>query len=371
MGLGDIIGGIGSLIGGIGGSHAQQQANANAAAAAQAQQKINQQAINAAQGMMGGYQQNYAPSMAPLGADYLQIAQGPGSQAASLSNTLINMGMDPNAVAAITGINANQLVGGATNYLSNVGGTPLAQAAPGLQSFFAGEQAQGIDPRFALNAQNQLQQQAAQQQSDILSRARPGQNLAGQEQDITNSLLQASANLGGNLAGQSQQFAQQGAQGLQGLAQMLGSERAANLQNAASIGSNYNQQQLQNAAGSQGTAMSALQALLPFLYQGLGMQESGINTMTGIGSQYGNLATGAANTAANYGNPWATAMQNIGNTVGSGGFGTNIFGGGGGGVGQAQTPGSMKDTGKLFDTGAPTGLAGTNVMSGMPFSGIG
>lgn len=306
----------GGLAGSIGQMLSQNKLSSAIGGASQAQQQANQQAIDNALGLTGIFQNNYAPAAAPTGAAYTQLAAGAGSQTNALAQQLINMGMNPSVVASITGINANQLGQQATSYLSNPAASPLGQAYGGLQGYYQNEQQNGINPQFATNAQNQLQQNFQQSLNDLQSHAAPGQNLAGMQQQAQNSLLSNSANLAGNLAGQSQQYSQQGAQGLENLASLFGQQSATNMQNAATLGSNINQTQLVNAAGAQGTAANSLSSLLPFLTQGYGAQEGATNTLTGIGTQYGNLASNLFN---------ATQKSAGSGGGGGGGFG-NILG---------------------------------------------
>ena len=141
---------------------------------------------NAASGMMG--------LLGPLLGIFGKILGGAGAQTPQMMQQFMQLASNPQALAAFTGINAPGMTQGATIYLSHPGQTNLAQMFPGANAqlgpgqsalglgggqamdFYRNEMQTGINPQFALNAQNQLQQQFGTSVSDILGRAAPGQN---------------------------------------------------------------------------------------------------------------------------------------------------------------------------------------------------
>lgn len=147
--------------------------------------------------------------------------------------------------------------------------TNIAQAAPSLTSFFTNEMNTGINPTFALNAQNQLSQNFDQSLNTIRANTAPGQNPNASIMQLQDNLLSQSANLGGQLAGESQQFSNQGAAGLGTLATQLDS-----------------------------ATLAKLGPLLQFISQGLGIPSSSIGALGGVYQGAGNSALGFSNLAA-------------------------------------------------------------------------
>ena len=318
--------------------------------------------------------------LGPLGGIFSNIMGGAGQMTPQMMQQFMQLGASPQALAAFTGINAPGLVKGATNYLSAPGQTNLAQMyggpggaaaqlAPGQSVLnMAGPQAmnvfrqmatQGLNPQYMLNAQNQLQQQYGTSVSDILAQAAPGQNTQAAMTQAQNQLLGSSANLASQLAGQSQQVQAQGAQGLvstgqtmdantlsrlMGQAQMAGTldQQTMNmLTQAAQLGTGFNQTMLGNVGQAVGMGLQGLSGAENLGQLGVGMNQFGMNEMTGMAGTMGQESMGLTQLAAQIQesapNPWSLGMQLLGGLGGAylGGPGAAaLAGGGGGGKGQ-------------------------------------
>ena len=320
-------------------------------------------------GLGGGYGQFANQSMGllgPLSGIMGNVLSGPGQMTPQMMQQYMTLANNPQALAQMTGINAPGLMRQATNYMGAPGQTNLAQmypgaaaqlqpgqsalnmAAPQSMDVFRQMAQQGLNPQFMLNAQNQLQQQFGTSVSDILSRAAPGQNTAGAMQAAQNQLLTGSSNLAGQLAGQSQQVQMQGAQGLIGagqvldqntLARIMGQAQLAGgldqqtldmLTQAANMSSAYNRQALGNVGQGAQMGMSGLGASQGLAQMGVGMNQYGMNMMSGLGGQLGQEGFQFANTAAQEAaaapNPWMVGAQLLG------GLGGAYLGGGMGGL---------------------------------------
>jgi hypothetical protein len=332
----------------------------------------------------GGYGQfaNAAQSLlGPLSGVMGNIVGGPGAMTPAMMQQFMTLGANPSALAAFTGINAPGMVQNATNYLSAPGQTNMAQMFPGAMAGLApgqsvlnmaGPQAmnvfrgmtQGINPQFALNAQNQLQQQYGTSVADILGQAAPGQNTGAQMLQAQNQLLQGSSNLAGQLAGQSQQIAAQGAQGLVGTGQamdantlqrIMGQFQMAGgldqqtmnmLMNAAQMGTGYNQMALGNIGQAAGMGMQGLGAAQNLAQLGVGMNQYGMNMMSGMGTtmgtEAGNYMDMAVKEMMAAPNPWMVGAQLLGGLAGAymggpGASNTFLQGAGKGGGGSSST----------------------------------
>ena len=336
--LGSILGAVTGIAGAISGNNQQKAANAQAAAASAAQQQVQQQLLNNIQNQTKEYNQFYQPQLGNLAQGLGGEAKVANQESAQLSQLLMQAGLDPSVISQITGIDAKQLTQNAINYesnpgatqtgqvggnvvnqLGNTGGTNLAQQTPGVLQAYQQEAKNGINPQFAQNAQNQIQQALTQQEAQTRASARPGENIQGTIQNLQNQALSQQANLAGNLAGQSQNFQNIGLQGLQGAAQGLDTQKSSQLlqqlqaagvidaqtmsmlQNAASGGTNFNQQQLGNLQTSNNTANSIYNALSGFIGQGQGNVKAGYAPLAGVADSYGQQATQAAQNAANAG----------------------------------------------------------------------
>lgn len=342
-----------------------------------------QSLFNSILGQLGGGYGGTANSLqgllGPLSGIFGNILSGPGAQTPGLMSQFMKLASNPQALAAFTGINAPGLMQGATNYLSQPGQTNLSQFYPGAASqlqpgqsalnlggnqamdFYRGEMQNGINPQFAQNAQNQLQQQFGTSVNDIMSRAAPGQNTGAQIESAQNQLLSSSANLGGQLAGMGQQYANQGAQGLVGtsqamdantLSRIMGQGQLAGsvdqqtmqmLTQAAQLGTGYNQTMLGNVGQGVGMGLQGLSGAEGLGQLGVGMNQFGMNMMQGMGGTLGQEAMGftqlAAQEAASQPNPWMIGAQLLGGLggqfLGGQGFGSLLGampGKGGGGT---------------------------------------
>lgn len=313
-------------------------------------------------GASGGYGQTAAGlqgMLGPLSGIFSNIMGGAGQMTPQMMQQFMQLGASPQALAAFTGVNAPGLMQGATNYLSQPGATNLAQfyggpggaaaqLAPG-QSVLntAGPQAmsvyrqmtQGLNPQFMTNAQNQLQQQFGTSVSDILAQAAPGQNTQSAITQAQNQLLGSSANLAGQLAGESQQVAAQGAGGLVStgqamdantLSRLMGQGQLAGtldqqtmnmLTQAAQLGSAYNQQALGNVGQGAQMGLSGLSGAESLGQLGVGMNQFGMNELTGIAGTQGQEAMGltqlAAQLQASAPNPWSLGAQLLGGLGGA------------------------------------------------------
>ena len=334
-------------------------------------------------GGYGGIASGLQGLLGPLGGIFGKMMGpgGAGSMTPQMMQQFMTMASNPQALAAFTGINAPGMMQNATNYLSHPGQTNLAgmvpgamgQLAPGQSAmglggsqamdFYRNEMQQGVNPQFATNAQNQLQQQFGTSVSDILGRAAPGQNTGAQMLGAQNQLLSSSANLGGQLAGMGQQYANQGAQGLVGTGQamdantlqrimgqyqMAGGLDAQTMQmltGAANMGTGYNQQALGNIGQGAQMGMGALQGAEGLGQLGVGMNQFGMNMEQGMGNTLGqegmNFTQMATQLAASAPNPWSIGAQLLGGLGGSflGGPGAKLLGGmGGPGKGGGSSP---------------------------------
>lgn len=328
--------------------------------------------MNGTQGTATGLQGLFGPLMGIAKS----MESGAGAETPGLMQQLMQLATNPQALAALTGINAQGLVQGATNYMSNPGGTNLSKlfpqamaglgagsqamnlAGPQAMNFFRGEMQNGLNPMVANNAQSQLNQQFQSATDTAMANAGPGQNTQAITQDLTNSFLQNSTNLAGNLANTSQQYMNQGAAGLTGTAQAqdfenfqrigqqtslaggLDAQKMQMLMEAAGLGTNYNQQVLGNFGQGVGVGQSALN-----FGQGLGeignqLSEFNTGTLGGLQSTLGNEAFNYTDLAtqlqASQPNPWTMISQLVGGGVGD--YATIMglpgkSGGGGGGGG--------------------------------------
>jgi hypothetical protein len=271
------------------------------------QQQVNQQIENQATGISNTNSQYYQAPLASEAAGYSNssnvISQLLGGNYSSLLGSGGNL-------AGQTGINVNQLGQNLTGYASNTGATNLAQQNPALSGFYQNEMQNGINPQYAQNAQNQLAQSAAQQQSNLRATAAPGQNIQAGMRDIQNNQLAQSANLAGNLAGQSQTFANQGAQGVAGTASGLDAQTLSMLQAALSGGSGVNQDAIQNLISAISSGQTGLNNATSFTGQG----QSGLTSA--MGAEAG-IADAAGSQAAQFGTQ-AQAQQSANNGI----FGT-------------------------------------------------
>lgn len=365
---------IGSILGGIGSiesANAQSKALNQAAQAAQGaynnQAQIDNQIEQFAQqlGMDAGTLTRVLPQLGQLFSGELS---GAGSLAPGAAKSFLGNAMDPNALAHLTGINAGGLTNDATQFLSNPGATQVGQlgpallqqlgqptalqgVTPGALSFFGNEMQTGLDPRVATAAQSQLQQGATRSFNDIRSQLAPGQNPGAIQRDITNNLLQQQTNLAGNLAGQSQQFENQGAQGVTGtagaldaqtfsrIAQMLQTGQVTDQQaiqmltQGAQLGTNYNQTVLGNQNEGAQFGQNLLSQILGYGMGGEGLRSQAGGLLDPIGSQYGQQGQFATGLAA--GAPSTNPFSALGGFLASN---PNLFGSRGTGS-QTQTPG--------------------------------
>lgn len=311
--MGPVAAGIGAVSGVVGGINSKNQenaANAQAQQASQNQAAVNQQLLNNITNQTNQYNSSYAPALAPLSSGMVGEGNVASSNISGLVSALTQAGLDPSVISQITGVDASSLTQNALNYLSNPSGTNLAGATPGAQQFYSGEMQNGIDPKYAQNAQNQIQQSLNQQQQNVLANAQPGQNTNALIKDMNNQALTQSTNLAGNLAGQNQTIEAQGAQGLLSSASGLDSQTMGMLQNAATGAQNFNQQAYNNLGTSSASAQGILSALQNFIGQGQGAVQAGYSPLSGMSSQYGASAANATS-AAN------AAGQNMGSAFGS------------------------------------------------------
>ena len=299
---------------------------------------MQQQLLGNIQNQTNEYNQTYKPQLGNLATGLGQEAQAANGLSGQLSQLLLHAGMDPSVISQITGIDAKQLTQNAINYesnpgatqtgqvggnvvgqLGNTGGTNLAQQTPGILQAYQQEAKNGINPQFAQNAQNQIQQSLTQQEAQTRASSHPGENIQGTIQNLQNQALSQQANLAGNLAGRSQEFQNTGLQGLEGAAQGLDTQKSSQLlqqlqaagvidaqtmsmlQNAAAGGTNFNQQQFGNLQTSNNGANSIYEALNNFVQSGQHNVQAGYNPLAGIANSYGQQATQAAQNAANAG----------------------------------------------------------------------
>jgi hypothetical protein len=294
---------------------------------------------------------------------------GAGGQAPADMSQFMNLAMNPQALAQLTGINAGQLTGQATSYLSNPNATNLAQTTPGVmsslqgpqqlgtagpqaESFYRNEMQNGINPQYAQNAQNQLQQQYSTGLNTALAQAAPGQNTNALMQGLNNQLLSSSSNLGGQLAGMGQQYSNQGAQGLVGTAETmqqntlqnlmaqlqtaggLDAQKMAMLTGGAQLGNQYNQTVLGDAQQGANMGAGALSGAQSMVNMGNQLGEFGASSLQGLGTTLGNESfdyTQLASQIAAQNNPWSEGLGALGAL---GGLGSDLGTmGGSGGIG--------------------------------------
>lgn len=324
--LAPILGGVGSLIG----SNEQNQQYK------QLEQMINQ-IMSQAQGVQGqtenaisgleGEAGAYTSQLPGLAQIMSRLNSGAAAQAPGAASSYLNNAMSPQALAALTGINAGGLTSNATNYLSKPGSTNLSQVSPGVLSTYANMMVNGLNPQVQNNAQSQLQQQFQTSQANIDASALPGQNTAALNQEAQNNLLTQSTNLAGNLAGQNQAVRSQGASGLTSAASGLDAQTMQYLMQAAGLGTQYNQTVLGNQAAGAGFGQNLIDQLMNFTNTGNQLNEFGIGALGSLGSQitqegemFADLGSNAGANAAQT-NPFSI----LGNML----SGMN-FGGGGG-----------------------------------------
>jgi hypothetical protein len=201
-----------------------------------------------------------------------------------------------------TGVNQNAVGQQAINYETNTGGTNLASATPGLNTFYQGEMNNGLNQQTQLNAQSQLQQQFGQSEAAIKNNAAPGTNTANQQQQAQNQLISGSTNLAGSLAGQNQQVMQQGAQGVASTAGSLDTQTMNMLTQALSGSQGLNSTTLQNLISVLGLGTGAISQGLTSSSQGTAAQQDANSTagslFTGYTGQLTGDATAASNTAS-------------------------------------------------------------------------
>jgi hypothetical protein len=281
-----------------------------------AEQQALQNQTNLSNTLLGGYNNAVAQNN--------QFYQTPLSGVAGTQNASVNAlhnGLPGAYSTALntqgnlsgqTGINQNQLGQNLTNYASNTGGTNLSQQNPALSGFYQGEMKNGLNPQVAQNAQNQVAQSAAQQESNAKASHQPGQNLNAVTRDIQNNQLAQSANLAGNLAGESQQFMNQGAQGLGANAQTQDQQILNMLMQGAQFGQGANTQALQNLLSAGQFGQSGLNNAQSFINQGNANVGGYTNALSG-------LVSNAANQAAQFGQQAQQQQQSssLGGILGS------------------------------------------------------
>jgi hypothetical protein len=344
MSLGDIIGGTASGIGAV-------QQGAAAQTAANSQAAVNNQDMQALQTLLNQYNQSYSPALGPTSSALTSAAGGAGSQENSLASMFQQAGINPAMLSQITGINADQLTQALTQYasnpsgtsfgqigagdvntLNNTGGTNLAAATPGLSAFYSNEQQNGINPQFAQNAQDQLQQGYNQAIANTAANAQPGQNVNAAQQADFNTLLQQKTNLAGNLAGQSQQFANTGAQGVASTAQNLDTQQTSqimdalqsafglntatlgNLNTASTAGQGVNQQQLGNIGTSATSSQNIIDQVMNFLNQGRSTLVPGVAAGNNLAANEGTIASNAGSNASSLAGNAITSFLNANNS---------------------------------------------------------
>lgn len=370
------IGAASGIIGGITGKNQAKAQNAAANQAAQEQAQINNQLLQDTNTLTNQYNNSYSPLLSPLSSGYQSEAGATDSNIGQITTQLLQAGMDPSQIQQLTGINANQIMQQAEQYmtnpnqtqvgqvggnvvsqLGNTSGTNLAGATPTASNVFTQQMNQGIDPTFAQNALNQIQQGENQQIAQIKASAQPGTNINGMLMDAQNNALTQEANASANMAGQSQALRAQGATSLLGAASGLDTqksnmltqqlnaagsvdqEKLNMLQQAAQGASGFNQQAFQNLGAVAQQGNNNLSQIQGFLGQGQGAMQSGYNSLAHIGDSYatqqqnaqtaaGNAASGAAtsfgNAATSIGNfltPQSTQASNPFNPAGTSGVG--------------------------------------------------
>jgi hypothetical protein len=314
-GAAPFIGGAEALGGLLGANNAQNQANQAAQAAGQNQSQFSNLLLGNEQTATNNYNQQYSQLLQPLISQVMGLGQTNSSQINNLASQMLQAGINPSVISNITGINADQLSQNYTNYLQNTSGTNLAQQTPGALSFYQQEQQNGINPQFAQNAQNQLQQNLQQQIADATASAAPGQNINALTKDLRNQALSQSANLAGNLAGQGQTFANQATQGLLGAAGGLDTQKAEMLANASTTGQGVNQSALGNLGTSFTAGNNILTMMQNLLGQGQNLLTSTYNPSESALSTYGNQGLQIAGQAGNIAQNTANANQTLINSL--------------------------------------------------------
>jgi hypothetical protein len=196
----------------------------------------------------------------------------------------------------------------------------LQGVTPGLEQFYKNEQQQGLNPQYAQNAQNQLGQANQQGMAEILRNAAPGTNTNALMQNLQSNFLQNSANLQGNLAGQSQNFANQGAQGLAGTAGAADTQKLGLLQAGNTAGQQGNASALQNLLTVLQQGQSAQSGANSFMQQGGTDLQAAMNALSGLSSQ--NAAQ-----AQQFGQQAQQQQSGKNSMIGSGiGAGLSLFG---------------------------------------------
>lgn len=213
----------------------------------------------------------------------------------SLYSQVLGSGGD---MSGTTGVNQNQTAQNLTNYAGNTGGTQLAGANSSLQSFFQNLMQNGLSGQYQNNAMSQLSQGKAQNDSQIMASATPGQNTQAALRDNQNSFLSNRANLAGSLAGQSQNMSLQGAQGVGATASNLDAQNLNMLNTANTAGQGANSTALQNIIAALQQGQTGLNNSTSFVGQGQSGLTSGMNALSGMASQAGAQAAQFGQTAA-------------------------------------------------------------------------
>lgn len=347
-------GAVSGILGGIGGKNQQKAANAAANQAAQQAQQVEQQLLGNATNATKAYNTDYANLLPGLSSGYGADINAAGGDIGHLTSMLLQAGMDPATISSMTGVDANQIMQQAVNYMSNpqgtnlsqvggnalqqygnTGGTALAGATPQANAVFQSMMQHGLDPQYQQNALNQVQQGLNQNIAQIKANAQPGTNINGLLLQAQNNALQNTANLAGNLAGQNQQAQTLGAQNflstagaldtqkLNMIAQQLNAagtidQQTMNmLQQAASGASNFNQQQFQNLGTAQEFGQNALNAGQTFLGQGQGFLNNANQDLSGVVTNQNNLATSARQNASDAAANSAASFGSAGTAIGS------------------------------------------------------
>ncbi len=256
--------------------------------ALQNQSAINQQLSKYANQLAGTNSQYYQPMLPQLAQGFSGIAQATAPGVQSGLQTLL--GSQGN-MQGLTGIDPNHIAQLLQQYASQPGATNVSQATPGLQSFYQGQMQNGINPQFAQNAQNQLSQQSAQAMSDARAHAMPGQNMNALALANQDSLLQNSTNLAGSLAGQSQNFANQGAQGLGTTAGNFDTQKLGLLQAGQTGAQGLNTQAIANYLSALQQGQSSLNNANAFMNQGTSNLTGAMDAMAGIAKQNADQAS--------------------------------------------------------------------------------
>lgn len=194
-------------------------------------------------------------------------------------------------MSGTTGVNQNQTAQNLTNYAGNTGGTQLSGANSSLQSFFSNLMNNGLNSQYQNNAMSQLSQGKAQNDSQVMASATPGQNTQAALRDNQNSFLANRANLAGSLAGQSQNMALQGAQGVGTTASNLDTQNLNMLNTANTAGQSANSTALQNIIAALQQGQTGLNNSTSFIGQGSSNLTSSMNALSGMANQAGSQAS--------------------------------------------------------------------------------